>query len=126
MALKYSNLSGGPVCYEFADVTLVNGVREISYQGSLTAVIVPTDSDRGCHRLGLIFDERRTLIVDCLHDEDEVNAFRATCEANQIATVAELTRSIRTPCPPPPNQIQVASWSAQLFTDLRPAGDEAR
>jgi hypothetical protein len=125
MALRYSNLSGGPVCFEFADVTRVDGVREIAYQGSLSAVLVPTESDRGCHRLGLIFDDRNTLIVDCLHSEEEVNAFRATCEANGIP-VTERERSIMTPCPPPKNQIQVASWSAKLFTDLRPSGDEAR
>jgi len=125
MALRYNRAKGGPICFEFADVTLVDGAREIAHQGSLTAVLVPTHTDRGCHRLGLIFDDQRTLIVDCLHGEAEVRAFRATCEANKIP-VTELTRSIITPCPPPTNQIQIADWSARLFTELRPAKHEAR
>ena len=120
MALRYRSASGGPICYEFADVSLVDGVREIAYEGSLTAVLVPTESERGCKRIGLIFDERNTLIVDCLHSEAEISAFRDMCAKNAIAKLTELTASIMTPCPPPTNQIQVAHWSAKLFAELRP------
>lgn len=120
MGLRYRSLSRGPICYESAEVSLVDGVREISYQGSLCAVLAPAVSDHGCKYLGLIFDEKTTLIVDCLHSDSEVQAFRATCASNSISMVTELSRSIMTPCPPPPSQRQVEAWSARLFTELRP------
>jgi hypothetical protein len=120
MGLRYLSVSGVPICYESAEVSLVDGVREISYAGSLSAVLVPAVSDHGCQYLGLIFDEKSTLIVDCLHGEAAIQAFRDTCAANNISMVTELTRSIMTPCPPPPNQRQVEAWSARLFTELCP------
>jgi hypothetical protein len=120
MGLQYVSANGGPICYESADVRLVDGVRDIPFQGSLSAVLVPTSSDRGCRFLGMIFDERTTLIVDCLHSEGEVRAFRAACARNHISTVTELTRQIMAPCPPPENQLQVMDWSARLFIELRP------
>jgi len=120
MGLKYPSTNSGPICYESADVRLVDGVRDIPFEGSLTAVLAPTDSDRGCRLIGMIFDERSTLIVDCLHGEAEIRAFRAACEMNRISSVTELTTRITAPCPPPTNQRQVADWSAKLFNELRP------
>jgi hypothetical protein len=100
-------------------VRLMNGARDIPYVGSLCAVLVPTESDRDCQLMGLIFDDENTLVVDCLHSEEEVSAFRAACVENGIAQVTELTASIMAPCPPPTNQIQVKDWSLRLF-ELRP------
>lgn len=120
MGLRYISANGGPVCFESADVQLVDGVRDIPYEGSLTAVLVRTDSEHGCRFLGVVFDDRSTLIVDCLHSEAAVDAFRATCERNQISTVTERTVQIATPCPPPTNQRQIEDWRMKLFNELRP------
>ena len=121
MGLKYQSTNSGPICYESADVQLVDGVRDIPFEGSLTAVLVPTDGGRGCRLIGLIFDEKSTLIVDCLHGEAEIRAFRAACERNMISSVTELTLQIMAPCPPPTNQRQISDWRAKLFNELRPA-----
>ena len=125
MGLKYLTANGGPVCYESAEVRLVDGARDIPYEGSLAAVLVPTDSPGRCRLLGMIFDERSTLIVDCLHSEAEIRAFRAACERNGIHTVAELTMQIAAPCPPPKNQTQIEAWSTRLFDQLRPRSASA-
>ncbi len=119
MGLRYNRAPNGkPNCYESADVQMIDGVRDIPFEGSLSAVLVPTDSERECRQLGLIFDGRTTLIVDCLHSDDEVRAFRFTCAENRIS-IAERTTSIMTPCPPPTNQTQVEDWAAKLFSELR-------
>lgn len=120
MGLRYVSANGGPVCYESADVRIVDGVRDIPYEGSLAAVLVPTDNERGCNRIGLIFDDRTTLVVECLHGEEAIRAFRSTCAVNRIETVAELATVRPDPCPPPPNQLQVEDWALKLFSELRP------
>ena len=121
MGLRYQRGPTGPNCFESPDVRLIDDrIRDIPFEGSLAAVLVPTDSDRECHQLGLVFDERNTLIVDCLHSEDEVYAFRSTCTENKIELIVELTAPIAAPCPPPENQLQVGDWAATLFAQLRP------
>ena len=120
MGLRYLRASSGPNCFESPDVRLMDGERDIPYVGTLCAVLVPTDADRDCQLLGLIFDDESTLVVDCLHSQEEVLAFRAACDANGIVAVTQLTTSITAPCPPPTNQIQVKDWSLKLF-ELRPA-----
>jgi hypothetical protein len=119
MGLRYLRGSTGPNCFESSEVRSVDGTRDIPYVGSLCAVLVPTDSGKECQLLGLIFDDESTLVVDCLHGDDEVHAFRAACGDNGIAQVTELTTSIMAPCPPPKNQLQVAAWGLKLF-ELRP------
>lgn len=128
MGLRYTrNVSAGPNCFESPDVRVVDGVRDIPYTGTLVAVLVPTESDRedhtGCQRLGLIFDDETTLVVDCLHSEEEIRAFRRTCEENRITRVVEHASLVPRPCPPPTNQTQIPDWSAQLFAELRPGAD---
>lgn len=122
MGLRYSSSSSlaGPNCFESPDVRVIGGARDIPYTGTLIAVLAPTDSDEGCRLLGLIFDDVSTLIVDCLHSDDEIRAFRAACEANGIERVIEHATLIPRPCPPPTNQLQVMDWSVRLFTELRP------
>ena len=120
MGLRYLRGSTGPNCYESPEVRLLEGARDIPYVGSLCAVLVPTDSEDDCQLLGLIFDDENTLVVDCLHSDDEVRAFHAACGDNGIERVAELTTSIMAPCPPPTNQTQISDWSLKLFA-LRPA-----
>lgn len=121
MGLRYIRGSTGPNCFESPEVRLLDdGARDIPYSGALCAVLVPTESERDCQLLGLIFDDQSTLVVDCLHSEEEISAFRAACEANGIERVTELTASIMAPCPPPTNQIQVQDWSLKLFAELRP------
>jgi hypothetical protein len=122
MGLRYVSANGGPICYESADVRLVDGVRDIPYEGTLSAVVAPTDSERdGCPYVGFVFDDRNTLIVDCLHDDSEVAAFHSTCSDNRITRVAELSAPIARPCPPPENQLQVEDWAAKLYSQLRSA-----
>ena len=121
MGLRYIGVSGGPDCYESVDVRMVGCERDIPYVGSLSAVLVPTESEAGCQLIGMIFDDHRTLIVDCLHGDDAVRAFRASCAANGIARIVELTRSIAAPCPPPTNLAQAQDWSMKLFHELRPS-----
>ena|SRR5689334_9026208 len=121
MGLKYISTSGGPECFAASEVQVINGKRDIPYVGSLSAVLVPTDSAHGCQLIGMIFDDQRTLIVDCLHSDHAVRAFRAACKANGIEQVTELTRSIAAPCPPPTNLAQAQDWSKQLFHELRPS-----
>jgi hypothetical protein len=121
MGLKYISASGGPECFALSGVQVIDGERHIPYVGALSAVLVPTDSDEGCQLIGMIFDDQRTLIVDCLHSEAAVHAFRAACKANGIARVVEVTRSIAAPCPPPTNLAQVQDWSMKLFHELRPS-----
>jgi hypothetical protein len=99
-------------------VRIIDEQRDIPYTGRLTAVLAPTESTETeceCRIVGMIFDEQGTLIVDCLHSQDEINAFRITCRDNMIAAVAELPSPIARPCPPPRNQAQVADWSWKLF-----------
>jgi hypothetical protein len=121
MGLRYQRGPTGPNCYESPDVQLIDGrIRDIPFEGSLIAVLVPTDSGRECNLLGLIFDDRATLIVDCLHADDEVRAFRDTCAENRIERIAELSAPILAPCPPPTNQIQISDWAAKLFSNVRP------
>jgi hypothetical protein len=98
-------------------VQLVDGVRDIPYTGALTALLVPTDSDRDCQLLGVITDERVTLIVDCLHADEEVVAFRSTCRDNEVE-VTQLDLKIAAPCPPPENQMQIDAWAASLYAQL--------
>ena len=123
MGLRYDralSASGKPNCYESSEVRLVDGVRDIPFEGALIAVIVPTRGGQGCQHLGLIFDDQSTLVVDCLHGEAEVRAFRAACRDNQIERVTELSASIMAPCPPPTNQLQIEDWRQKLFRELRP------
>lgn len=120
MGLRYVRGSSGPNCFEAPQVRLIDGERDIPYAGALCAVLVPTDSEKGCQLLGLIFDDERTLVVDCLHGADDVAAFRAACERNGIEQVTELTTSIMAPCPPPTLQVQLTDWTQKLF-ELRPS-----
>jgi hypothetical protein len=124
MGLNYQRGPTGPNCYESPDVVVLEGARDIPYTGTLIAVLAPTDEDRDsedcCQRVGLIFDDECTLIVDCLHSEEDVKAFRVTCGDNMIGQVIELTALVPRPCPPPTNQTQVADWSMKLFYELRP------
>lgn len=121
MGLRYVRAPGGPNCFESPDVRIVDNQRDIPYTGRLTAILAPTDSERDCQLVGMIFDERNTLVVDCLHSEDEVGAFRATCRENMIAAVSELPNPIKGPCPPPTNQAAVGDWTGKLFKSYRPA-----
>lgn len=120
MGLRYSRGPSGPNCFESPDVRIMDGRRDIPYTGGLVAVIAPTDSERECGMVGMIFDERGTLIVDCLHDEDEIGAFRISCRENSITNVVELATRIARPCPPPANQAAVPGWAANLFRSYRP------
>lgn len=122
MGLKYLRAPGGPNCYQSPDVSLIDGERDIPYTGALTAFLVPTDSERDCQLLGVIIDDRVTLVVDCLHAEEEVLAFRRTCRDNALE-VTERQAKIAAPCPPPENQMQIESWAASLYAELRPASD---
>lgn len=118
MGLRYNRPPGGPNCFESPDVRIVDNQRDIPFTGTLTAVlapVTPTDEDRDCQLVGMIFDDQGTLIVDCLHSQDEIDAFRLTCRDNMIAAVSELPRPIGRPCPPPRNQAQVSDWSGKLF-----------
>lgn len=118
MGLRYSRIPNGkPNCFESADVQVVNGVRDIPYTGQLIAILVPTDSDRDCHLLGVILDDQGTLVVDCLHADEEVIAFRRTCSKNKVA-VTEHGKAIAVPCPPPTNVTQVSTWAAGLHKQL--------
>jgi hypothetical protein len=124
MGLRYGRtVNGRPNCFESADVQLLDGVRDIPYTGALTALLVPTDSERDCHLLGVITDERVTLIVDCLHADEEVAAFRATCRDNRVE-ITQLDVKIAAPCPPPTNQLQLEAWAASLYAQL--VGDGGR
>jgi hypothetical protein len=117
MGLKYARGPGGPNCFISPDVQMIGGVRDIPYTGAPLALLVPTDSKRDCKLLGVILDDRATLVVDCLHADDEVRAFRSTCRANSIE-VSEWGATINAPCPPPENQMQVSSWAQSLFEQL--------
>jgi hypothetical protein len=118
MGLRYYRAPNGkPNCYESADVRTVDGARDIPYTGSLSAILVPTDSDRDCHLLGVIIDGRMTLIIDCLHAAEEVQAFRSTCRTNAVE-VTERDAKIAVPCPPPDNQMQIQSWAEELYVQL--------
>jgi hypothetical protein len=117
MGLRYVRGPGGPNCFMSPDVRLIDGVRDIPYTGALTAMLVPTDSERDCHLMGVIVDERVTLVVDCLHADEEVAAFRRTCRDNSVE-VTQLDQKIAAPCPPPDNQMQVEAWATSLFEQL--------
>jgi len=120
MSLRYARLAKGPICYESMNVRIVDGDREIPYTGALCAVLVRAESsDHRCERIGMIFDAESTLVVDCLHSEAELTAFQDVCRRHEVKVV-ELPRTIAGPCPPPPNQLQVAGWAAKLFRELRP------
>jgi hypothetical protein len=120
MSLKYVSAAGGPVCYESANVRVVDGEREIPYTGSLVAVLVRAQSsDQRCERIGMIFDAESTLIVDCLHSDAEVASFQEMCRQNAVA-LTELAQTIAGQCPPPANQLQVEGWADRLFRELRP------
>ncbi|HWU89082.1 MAG TPA: hypothetical protein VN253_17575 [Kofleriaceae bacterium] len=123
MGLKYLRASGGPNCFESPDVRIVNDERDIPFTGRLSAVLARTDSERDsecdCQVVGMIFDDETTLIVDCLHSDDEVNAFRTTCRDNMIDTVNELAIAITGPCPPPKNQAALGDWTQTLFRNYR-------
>lgn len=115
MGLRYVRGPGGPNCYESPDVRIVENQRDIPYTGSLIAVLAPVDSERDCQKIGMIFDGQGTLIVDCLHSDDEISAFRITCRENMITSVNELTIAITRPCPPPKNQAAIGDWTNTLF-----------
>jgi hypothetical protein len=122
MGLQYNRAtSGKPNCYESPEVQLLDGVRDIPFTGSLVAYLVPTDSAQDCQLLGVILDEQGTLIVDCLHAEEEVLAFHRTCRDNSLE-VSSWGVKIAAPCPPPENQLQVATWAASLFQQLSGGG----
>lgn len=118
MGLQYNRAPNGkPNCFESPEVRLVDGVRDIPYEGTLAALLVPTDSDRDCQLLGVIVDDRLTLVVDCLHADEEISAFRSTCRDNAVE-VTQLDLKLAVPCPPPDNQMQVEAWAASLFAQL--------
>jgi hypothetical protein len=119
MGLKYLMGPGGPNCFESADVQLVDGERDIPYTGTLSAALART-TNRDCQRVGMIFDERSTLIVDCLHSDEDIAAFKRTCVENGIRSVVELAAPIAAPCPPPRNQLTLEDWRRRLFRDYRP------
>ena len=119
--LRYAReTNGGPVCFESPEVRVIDGQRDIPVSGTLSAVLAPTYAECTCPFVGMIFDDQTTLIVDCLHRDDEIEAFLATARDNGIATVGELTTPILTPCPPPKNQVTLADWRAMLFHEYRP------
>jgi hypothetical protein len=111
-------MNGKPICYESANVRLVDGIREIPYTGALTALLVPTDSAADCAVLGVFIDQRVTLIVDCLHAPEEIDAFHRACRDNAVEATPWGGVKIAAPCPPPENQMQVAGWAAGLFLQL--------
>jgi hypothetical protein len=65
----------------------------------------------------VIVDDRVTLVVDCLHADEEIDAFRSTCRDNAVE-ITQLDLKIAVPCPPPTNQAQVESWAATLYAQL--------
>jgi len=120
ISLRYVSVHGGPICFASPDVRVIDAQHDIPFSGTLTAVLVPTYAECTCPVVGMIFDDRTTLIVDCLHSDDEVDGFLATAHDNAIATVRKLTTSILAPCPPPTNQATLADWRGMLFRKYRP------
>ena len=120
MGLRYLRGPTGPNCFESPDVRVLDAQRDIPFSGTLTAVLVPTYAECACPFVGMIFDDRTTLIVDCLHSDDEVDAFLATARDNAIAPVREVTTPILVPCPPPDNQAMLADWIDMLFRAYQP------
>lgn len=119
MGLIYQRGPRGPNCFESPDVRVIANERDIPFTGRLVAVLATTTSDRDCQRVGMIFDEQSTLIVDCLHSDEDVTAFKVTCRDNGIGAVTELPMAISTPCPPPRNQLALEDWRLRLFRDHR-------
>jgi hypothetical protein len=116
MGLRYTReTSGKPNCFEAPEVRVIDGQRDIPFTSTLTAVLAPTYAEFACPFVGMIFDDRTTLIVDCLYSNDEIEAFMATVRDNDIANVRELTTSILTPCPPPTNEAMLEAWREMLF-----------
>lgn len=120
MGLRYLRAPGGPNCFESPDVRVIDGERDIPYHGTLVGVVAATDSDRDCHTVGVILDDQTTLLVDCLHDASEIDAFKASCRKNGMQNIVEVTTPIMAPCPPPKNQAQLGEWRAGLFRELHP------
>jgi hypothetical protein len=114
MGLRYFRGPNGPNCFESPEVRVINGQRDIPFTGALTAVLAPTYDEFACPVVGIIFDDQTTLIVDCLHSDDEIEAFLGTVRDNDIATVRELDH----PDPPPVSAADEPSNTRRLARDV--------